>query len=122
MKYPRLKPDTIPSQFPNCPQYMSKNTLKRKSRDEKLSIIDEQNFIKPLDVSNREYSLYQKAVCFQNYDEFLTLLNTLHLPDGWFTIIDKEKVTICKFVYTPGPVVTYAIVINKELEITRGKR
>lgn len=117
LKKPRLHSDAIPSQFPNCPHYFSKPSTSRKSRDEKRVSIDQVNFLKALQESREEYAIYQKSISYKNYDDLLTVLNSFRIPEGWTKTIDKEKVTIFKLTYVPGPVVTYAVIINNKLKV-----
>lgn len=82
-----------------------------------MDLIEKQNLCKALEKSKQEYLLYQKATCYKNYDEFLSVLNSLHLTEQWFKILDKDRVSLFKIKYTPGPVITYSVVISKNLKV-----
>lgn len=117
LMYPRLQSDAIPTKFPGCPEYYSKPLTIRKSRDAKLRAIDETRFVQALQESEKEYLCLQNSISYKNYEEFLNILNTLPIPEGWYNIHDKNKATLFKLTYTPGPAITYAVVINSDLTV-----
>ena len=56
---PRLVPDAVPSQFPNCPSYLSENkSLKRQSRDDLLKS-KEENLLKATQKSLKDFEEQQ---------------------------------------------------------------
>lgn len=117
LKIPKLKRDAVPTNFPNCPSYLSKSIKHRPSPDQKLEIIEQQNFAKAIEQSKREFESQKKSVCFKEFQGFLTVLENFQLPTHWFKIIDLEKVTLFKLTYSPGPIITYSVVINSALKV-----
>lgn len=117
LKIPRLKRDAVPTQLPNCPSYLSKTLKLRPSRDEKLQELENENFAKAIRNSKTEFETYQKAFSYTNFKEFLVVFNAFQLPECWFKISDLQKVTLFKLKYSPGPVITYSVIIHSDLKV-----
>lgn len=117
LKKPRLKENVVPTIFPNCPDYFSKNIPVRKSRDEKCKELDELHLFQALEQSKKEFNIHKEATCFENFDGFLQLFKNFNVKSGWFSVINSDNLTLFKFEYTPGPVITWAIVIYDNLKL-----
>lgn len=117
--HPRLKADAIPSNFPNCPSYISSSVQYRKSRQDKLAVLEQEQLQVTIAKSLHEYEKSQKLLSYSNYSEFLTTFSSYQLPPGWFTMKDTDQNTIIfKLKYTPGPVITYSVVVSSDLIVT----
>lgn len=118
---PRLREDSIPSIFLNCPSYLSKNVKIRPSKDEKLKNIDELNLSRALEISKIEFEEHEKNSHFDNFEEFIVKFSKFKLPKDWFSAQslceEGERLTIFKIEYSPGPCINWAIVINYNLNI-----
>nr|CAH7764584.1 unnamed protein product [Callosobruchus chinensis] len=114
---PRLYKNAVPSVFPNCPKYFNKEIHFRKSRDEKLKDLEEQQLLTVIEESRAENIAYQKLICFQNFEEFLTKFTNIKLGKGWFTIRDETRLSFCRIDNIPGPVITYSVVVQSDLEV-----
>nr|CAH7769842.1 unnamed protein product [Callosobruchus chinensis] len=116
LKNPRLKPEAVPNIFPNCPSYLTKTIWSRKSRQEKLQDLDNENLQIALKSSVDDYSAYKRSVCFENYTEFVNIFNTWECPEQWFKVV-KSNVVLFKVEYDPTPIVSYSVIISEHLEI-----
>nr|CAH7754585.1 unnamed protein product [Callosobruchus chinensis] len=114
---PRLYKNAVPSVFPNCPKYFNKEIHFRKSRDEKLKDLEEQQLLTVIEESRAENIAYQKLISFQNFEEFLTKFTNIKLGKGWFTIRDETRLSFCRIDNIPGPVITYSVVVQSDLEV-----
>lgn len=112
---PRLKATALPCNFPNCQKYFSKSSFRRKTRDEKLLQIEQNNLATAIEQSKNEYLKHENSVRFANIDEFTE--KPLTLPPGWFKIIELEKVTFFRLINNPGPTITYAFTLNSNLQV-----
>lgn len=82
LQRPRLKENAVPTIFPNCPKYLSKNAPTRKSKDQKLKELDEQRLLQAIKESKEMYSRHKEATSFQNFDEFLNIFKTINLQNS----------------------------------------
>uniref|UniRef100_A0A1B6CRV3 THAP-type domain-containing protein n=1 Tax=Clastoptera arizonana TaxID=38151 RepID=A0A1B6CRV3_9HEMI len=117
LKNPRLKPGSVPCIFPNCPGYCSKTAHFRKSKDEKLEALEQQQFYDTIQKSKQEYSQYLKSVTFNDYETFCTLFKPSKLPPNWSFVLKDESTLLFKLKSSPGPIITYAVVINNNLGV-----
>lgn len=86
----RLKKDAVPCKFRNCPDYFSKYTKKRKSRDEKLEEIDNKNLKIAKKQSEQECIDYIKSISFSDFDDLIQILNKqFTVPENWHRITEK---------------------------------
>ena len=119
LKYPRLSKDAIPKIFPNCPFYISKcDSVDRKSREEKNILKEQYHLSGALTESIEEFEAYKKSFCFQTFEQFINVFNNWTLPEQWHKIMnDPNKVILFKIKNSPGPVITYSVIINENLKL-----
>lgn len=117
LTYPKLHADAIPFNFPNCPKYFSKVVNYRQGRHEKLKVLEEQQFLEAIEKSKEEHSIREQSITFKNYDEFCNKLKNIKLQQDWFNISSDSQVTLLKIENSPGPVISYAVVIKSNFEV-----
>ena len=118
LKIPRLHPGAIPSQFPNCPSYLSKpSEMPRPSRNEILQNKEELNLAKALQQSKEEELLREKQDLCESFDEIKREL-VLELP--WRIIFDEKEIIIYNIHKSDqlGPQIKAAICISEDLFLT----
>ncbi|XP_050302804.1 uncharacterized protein LOC126740714 [Anthonomus grandis grandis] len=60
----------------------------------------------------------QTVTTFTNFQEFLNVFQKIQpLLNDWHSVIEPCKVTLLKLLYTPGPVVSFAITISYSLTV-----
>ena len=118
LNLPILKEHSIPSKFPNCPKYLSKTFTHRKSREEKLKELEEIQFHKGIEESKRESLIHKELTSFESFEGFNNLFETFSLKEGWFNINKDTSKILFKIEDTPGPLITWAVKISSNLEIS----
>lgn len=86
--------DTI---FPMCSSYLSKDI--KYSRKESLQDIENQNLVKAIESSKKEYELLKGKSVFKDFQILTIILDTSELPKSWFKIVNNEKVKSFKRTY-----------------------
>lgn len=117
LTYPKLHADAIPSNFPNCPKYFSKFVKYRQGRDEKLKLLEEQQFLEVIEKSKEEYTIREQSITVKNYEDLIDELKNIKLLQDWFNISNNSQVTLFKMENSPGPVISYAVIIKSNLEV-----
>ena len=75
LKIPKLQLGSIPSQFPNCPDYLSKqNSAPRASREEKLRLKEEEQLAKVLHKSRKENDAREEKDSCKSKDDIIRKL------------------------------------------------
>ena len=117
LKKPRLHVNAVPTIFPNCPDYCSKNLLLRKSRDEKHKELEELHLLQALNDSKKEFDRHKEATYFETYEQFLKVFQNFTIKEGWFLAKGPNKITLFKLEFTSGPIITWAIVLSDNLKL-----
>nr|CAI5866916.1 unnamed protein product [Callosobruchus analis] len=112
---PRLKADAVLSHLPKCPQYLSKNVIYRKSREEKLLDIEKNKLLKALAESIDDFAVHKEKTMFESYTQFLIILKSWQCPDCC-VMACRDKVVTFKINCIDAPILTHSITMDKNLK------
>ena len=115
MKKPRLKEGSVPSQFPNCPSYMSApSTSSRQTRSEKQAVRESKDVAKALQDSQLEFEKQQATDACSSLADIKKKFDT---SQPWKTLHYSNSVTVCNIQHAnnTGPQLKSAICIDENL-------
>ena len=112
---PRIVPGAVPSQMPNCPDYLSAAAPSmRRSRDEKLQERENLELADAILKSQKQHEEQQKENKCQNFQDIKAKLK---LESPWKLLDNGENLWICTADYSEekGPFITKGITIDNHM-------
>ena len=117
LKYPRLKEGAVPSQFPNCPAYLSKQTTNRIAPDTRKEEKEIIMLNKVLEQSIEHKKLYDNARRIKNLDDILNCINNFGFNQTWTMSNNEKQIVLFLLGFSPAPFIKYSVIINADLEV-----
>ncbi|KAH7958667.1 hypothetical protein HPB49_004082 [Dermacentor silvarum] len=93
LKLRRLKPSAIPSLFPNCPAYLSRQaTEARESPEEKRARLDAEALEETIKLSVEYHEAEEKKNAIASFENLLQAIGGLSLIDFWSKVVTQTQV------------------------------
>ncbi|KAH7959069.1 hypothetical protein HPB49_008018 [Dermacentor silvarum] len=90
LKLRRLKPSEIPSIFPNCPAYLSRQATKsRESPEEKRARLDAEALQETIKLSVQYNEAEEKKNAIASFGDLLKAIGGLSLTDFWSKVVTQ---------------------------------
>ncbi|KAG8180446.1 hypothetical protein JTE90_022792 [Oedothorax gibbosus] len=113
----RIKDGAVPSIFPNCSKYLSKEVIHRTSPETKRKQKENLQLSAVLNESLQTAALFEQEA-FEDWDELNSCIKNLKVSSYW-DIIKRDKCIIFLHISTdPSPVIEKSIVIDSSLKLT----
>ncbi|KAH8026399.1 hypothetical protein HPB51_020383 [Rhipicephalus microplus] len=118
LKLRRLKPSAIPSVFPNCPAYLSRQeTSARESPEEKRARVDAEALQEAIRLSEQSHEAEEKKNAIATFEDLLTAVGDLSLTDFWTKVVTQQQVLFLNFSDQGAPVVHRAVTVASDLSL-----
>ncbi|KAH8024483.1 hypothetical protein HPB51_025110 [Rhipicephalus microplus] len=118
LKLRRLKPSAIPSVFPNCPNYLSRQeTCARESPEEKRTRVDAEALQEAIRLSEQSHEAEEKKNVIATFEDLLTAVGDLSLTDFWTKVVTQKQVLFLNFSDQGAPVVHRAVTVASDLSL-----
>ncbi|XP_049273379.1 RB-associated KRAB zinc finger protein-like [Rhipicephalus sanguineus] len=118
LKLRRLKPSAIPSVFPNCPAYLSRQeTSARESPEEKRARLDAEALQKAIRLSEQSHEAEKKKNVMATFEDLLKAVGGLSLTDFWTKVVTQKQVLFLNFSDQGAPVVHRAVTVASDLSL-----
>uniref|UniRef100_A0A131YSI3 Uncharacterized protein n=1 Tax=Rhipicephalus appendiculatus TaxID=34631 RepID=A0A131YSI3_RHIAP len=118
LKLTRLKPSAIPSIFPNCPAYLSRQvTAARESPEEKRARLDAEALQKAIKLSVLYHEAEEKNNAIASFGDLLKAVGGLSLTDFWSKVVTQTHVLFLSFRNQEAPVVYCAVTVSSDLSL-----
>ncbi|KAH7970412.1 hypothetical protein HPB49_006715 [Dermacentor silvarum] len=116
LKLRRLKPFAIPSVFPNCPAYLSRQkTSARESPDEKRSRLRTEAIQEAIQLSVRSHEAEDKKNVITSFNNLLTAEGGLSITDFWTKVVTQRQILFLSFSDQDSPVVRCTVTVSSDL-------
>lgn len=117
LKLRRLKPSAIPSIFPNCPAYLSRQATKaRESPEEKRTRLDAEALQETIKLSVLYHEAEEKNA-IASFGDLLKAIGGLSLTDIWSKVVTQTQVLFLNFHNQEAPVVHCAVTVSSDLSL-----
>ncbi|KAH7937510.1 hypothetical protein HPB49_012754 [Dermacentor silvarum] len=118
LKLRRLKPSEIPSIFPNCPAYLSRQATKaRESPEEKRARLDAEALQETIKLSVQYNEAEEKKNAIASFGDLLKAIDGLSLTDFWSKVVTQTQVLFLNFHNQEAPVVHCALTVSSDLSL-----
>ncbi|KAH9384587.1 hypothetical protein HPB48_026596 [Haemaphysalis longicornis] len=118
LKLRRLKPSAIPSVFPNCPAYLSRQeTSARESPEEKRARLDAEALQEAIQLSAQSHEAEEKKNAIATFEDLLKSVGGLSLTDFWSMVVTQTRVLFLNFRNQEAPVVHCAVTVSSDLSL-----
>lgn len=118
LKLRRLKPSAIPSVFPNCPAYLSRQeTSARESPEEKRARLDAEALQEAIQLSAQSHEAEEKKNAIATFEDLLKAVGGLSLTDFWSMVVTQTRVLFLNFRNQEAPVVHCAVTVSSDLSL-----
>ncbi|KAH7980330.1 hypothetical protein HPB49_015048 [Dermacentor silvarum] len=118
LKLRRLKPSAIPSIFPNCPAYLSRQATKaRESPEEKRARLDAEGLQETIKLSVEYHEAEEKKNAIASLGDLLRAIGGLSLTDFWSKVVTQTQVLFLNFHNQEAPVVHCAVTVSSDLSL-----
>ncbi|KAH8036702.1 hypothetical protein HPB51_004086 [Rhipicephalus microplus] len=98
LKLRRLKPSAIPSVFPNCPAYLSRQEISaRESPEEKRARLDAEVLQEATRLSEQSHEAKEKKNVIATFEDLLTAVGDPSLTDFWTKVVTQKQVLFLNF-------------------------
>ncbi|XP_035228253.1 THAP domain-containing protein 5-like [Stegodyphus dumicola] len=114
----KLKRFAIPSIFPNCPKYISREFIVRESPDERRKRLENKNLQWAVTESISQFQTNEKEKSFSSFSEFLDKMGKEKLPGSWNCIKRAREAIFLIIELTPCPEINISALINEKLELS----
>lgn len=117
---PRLKPGSIPSQFPDGPSYLTTlpSTSTRESPNKKRARLEMEGVEHALQASLKEKEDYDSKNKFHNLVELKSCLERQPLGAYWTVLHTDSRIMCANFVYEPSPKINISVLIDSDCKVS----
>ncbi|XP_039275991.1 uncharacterized protein LOC111051552 [Nilaparvata lugens] len=118
LKFPRLKPDAVPTIFPGCPKYMSSTTHHREAPTSKKKRFEEEQVSKAIELSKSSLKNYNDERSFQTFSELCLLYKKFKFNSCWTIVSNNDSLSFILLRRYEGIMtLDYSIEIDQELNM-----
>lgn len=116
LKVFRLKPDAVPSVFPNCPQYLShQNACTREAPEEKRKRFEDESLRIAIEKSLEEKQQQDKQNKVTSFSEFLRALPSFNTSPFWSVVSMDSKVLFLDLTVDRGASVRSSVIVQDSM-------
>ncbi|KAL3208549.1 hypothetical protein MRX96_039010 [Rhipicephalus microplus] len=117
LSHVRLRPDAVPSKFPSCPTYLSRETTRREDPDSKRARMEHAAMQKAIAESEEMFNRAHEEDKVHSLGELIGHLRSKEMK-FWNIIEKEERLVIIHIVDDEAPWLKYSVCVKGDMSVT----